>query len=369
MTLPANTMSWSITCSGDKTVDIVTLDQQLYDDDHIEVILRTIADGSEDTLTKTTDYVVGNVPSAAATVTTTSDYSSAYELHVRRVTTGTQTQDLTTGDSFPDEVIEKILDLAVMDNQVDTDTMRRAVKWAKTSDLRDLDLADPADNGGMVIGVNAGGTALIYYTTAALADADLNDLLNAGFSTIIYPQSIEIGNAGLKIISGSGTPESNVTADVGSIYLRKDGGTNTSVYRKESGTGNTGWVAISQVATTTTAVTDHGTASYLRAATFTIGDWNMDSTASVNVDVSSSVGMASGQRIRQASAMIRKDTGLVHYPLDLNNSGTMDGGITVIDASGVVTLTRTGSGFFDHVDFNSTSFNRGWVTIWYSMTA
>ena len=42
---------------------------------------------------------------------------------------------------------------------------------------------------------------------------------------------------------GSGSPEGAVTAPVGAIYHRTDGGTNTSLYRKESGSGNTGWVA------------------------------------------------------------------------------------------------------------------------------
>ncbi|MFM7013146.1 MAG: hypothetical protein ACKO0Z_28080 [Betaproteobacteria bacterium] len=46
-------------------------------------------------------------------------------------------------------------------------------------------------------------------------------------------------------LSGSGTPEGSISAPVGSIYSRTDGAANTSVYRKESGTGNTGWVAIS----------------------------------------------------------------------------------------------------------------------------
>lgn len=44
---------------------------------------------------------------------------------------------------------------------------------------------------------------------------------------------------------GSGTPEGVVTAPIGSIFHRTDGGTGTSVYRKESGAGNTGWVAVS----------------------------------------------------------------------------------------------------------------------------
>lgn len=40
-----------------------------------------------------------------------------------------------------------------------------------------------------------------------------------------------------------GSPEGVVTAPVGSIYLRADGGANTTLYVKQSGTGNTGWVA------------------------------------------------------------------------------------------------------------------------------
>lgn len=43
--------------------------------------------------------------------------------------------------------------------------------------------------------------------------------------------------------SGTGTPEGVVTAVVGSLYTRTDGGTNTTLYIKESGTGNTGWIA------------------------------------------------------------------------------------------------------------------------------
>lgn len=42
---------------------------------------------------------------------------------------------------------------------------------------------------------------------------------------------------------GSGSPEGVVTAPIGAIYSRTDGGAGTSFYVKESGTGNTGWVA------------------------------------------------------------------------------------------------------------------------------
>lgn len=51
------------------------------------------------------------------------------------------------------------------------------------------------------------------------------------------------GGSGVLWQSGSGSPEGSVTAPVGSFYSRTDGSTGTSFYVKESGSGNTGWVA------------------------------------------------------------------------------------------------------------------------------
>jgi hypothetical protein len=41
---------------------------------------------------------------------------------------------------------------------------------------------------------------------------------------------------------GTGTPEGVVAAGIGSIFYRTDGGAGTTLYVKQSGTGNTGWV-------------------------------------------------------------------------------------------------------------------------------
>jgi hypothetical protein len=46
-----------------------------------------------------------------------------------------------------------------------------------------------------------------------------------------------------KVRWGTGTPEGVVAAPVGTLFLREDGGAGTTLYIKESGTGNTGWVA------------------------------------------------------------------------------------------------------------------------------
>lgn len=42
--------------------------------------------------------------------------------------------------------------------------------------------------------------------------------------------------------SGAGTPEGAVVAPVGRLYVRTDGGAGTTLYVKESGSGDTGWV-------------------------------------------------------------------------------------------------------------------------------
>lgn len=42
---------------------------------------------------------------------------------------------------------------------------------------------------------------------------------------------------------GTGTPEAVVSAGIGSVFLRTDGAASTTLYIKESGTGNTGWIA------------------------------------------------------------------------------------------------------------------------------
>jgi hypothetical protein len=55
---------------------------------------------------------------------------------------------------------------------------------------------------------------------------------------------LELGEADMGIMRGTGTPENIVTAKVGSIYLRTDGTSGSSFYVKESSpTPSTGWVA------------------------------------------------------------------------------------------------------------------------------
>lgn len=77
--------------------------------------------------------------------------------------------------------------------------------------------------------INPAASTLDGLDGAVLIDA-ANDRLGPGL--------------GRQIKVGSGSPETVVTATVGSLYLRTDGGASTTLYVKESGTGNTGWRAV-----------------------------------------------------------------------------------------------------------------------------
>ena len=56
---------------------------------------------------------------------------------------------------------------------------------------------------------------------------------------------LRLGSGDLKLVVGTATPEAAVTAPKGSVFLRTDGAANTTLYIKTSGTGNTGWTAVS----------------------------------------------------------------------------------------------------------------------------
>jgi hypothetical protein len=80
---------------------------------------------------------------------------------------------------------------------------------------------------------------------AVFAGADNAQQL--GLSTVrwaqTYSREFRPGSGAPIWTSGVGTPEGVVTAPIGSMFTRTDGGANTTLYVKESGASNTGWVA------------------------------------------------------------------------------------------------------------------------------
>ncbi len=118
------------------------------------------------------------------------------------------------------------------------------------------------NNGDVILARDAAQTLAQRNSTAAQTyrlyetDNGANDeyleLSAASGTNLIRPQATGTGTASVVRYhtttavfwtSGSGSPESVVTAPIGSLYTRTDGGAATTLYVKESGTGSTGWVA------------------------------------------------------------------------------------------------------------------------------
>lgn len=110
-----------------------------------------------------------------------------------------------------------------------------------------------------------------------------------------------------------------------------------------------------------------GSFTNTKVATVEIGDWNMDTTSSTLINIS---GFADWENIISVYVIIRNDADSSHYPLNTTTS-TSDalpvGGVGAISSGlgGTIRLVRTTGGFFDSTDFDSTSYNRGWLTVMY----
>lgn len=84
----------------------------------------------------------------------------------------------------------------------------------------------PATSGGLGLGTATFPFGPSRFTTAILGTARFDSSANGPF-----------------ISAGAGTPEGSVSAPIGSLFMRTDGGASTTLYVKQTGTGNTGWAA------------------------------------------------------------------------------------------------------------------------------
>lgn len=104
----------------------------------------------------------------------------------------------------------------------------------KTNNLYDLGLSS-------IRWRNAYFTGEIF--AATIGGGTGNFTINA--SQVTTGSVINMGaGSGARIIEGTGFPEGVTTAGVGSIYLRTGAAVGSRLWKKDSGTGNTGWVAI-----------------------------------------------------------------------------------------------------------------------------
>lgn len=90
------------------------------------------------------------------------------------------------------------------------------------------------DRGLSTVIRNASGGYANYYTV---------DNVNVGSVLCDASSSRYYTTASVFFSSGNGSPEGSISAPVGSIWTRLDGGSGTTLYVKQTGTGNTGWAA------------------------------------------------------------------------------------------------------------------------------
>ncbi len=126
---------------------------------------------------------------------------------------------------------------------------------------------DAPNNKGLVIGASIDGTTVLGCRglgASQVTDSGTNTrFINSGSGPLSILESGYRFGLDRGVLSGSTSPESTITANIGSIYLRTDGGTSTTLYIKQSGTGNTGWRAAfaaspSSAYTVTNPTTDRG---------------------------------------------------------------------------------------------------------------
>lgn len=88
---------------------------------------------------------------------------------------------------------------------------------------------------GAAVYLKAGGNEVLRGSVAGDVSVSIgNGVVSTAGKGFVLP-------GGISWTSGAGSPEGAVTAPVGSLYSRSDGGSLTSLYVKESGSGNTGW--------------------------------------------------------------------------------------------------------------------------------
>lgn len=120
------------------------------------------------------------------------------------------------------------------------------------------------------------GEAIPIFTVESLQTpeglTDLNRILQ------VFSDNVAGDTDTVRVYQGFGTPEGVITAGIGSIFQRLDGGAGTTLYVKESGTGATGWIAMATDTIVSTEKLIKGWINFNGTGTIAINDsFNVES--------------------------------------------------------------------------------------------
>jgi hypothetical protein len=203
------------------------------------------------------------------------------------------------------------------------------------------DTADGSDN--QRINISGGGVAGVSSRGAFLRVSGNEDATFPGQIVLTAGETGYVGSIG-RTLMGQTLPSDDSSYDViiGSNGIKSVGGF-SAIYRDDSATE---------------------TYTKLQKKVIEIGDWDMTGLSAINV----AHGLGSSfSNIVSIQAVIRRDDGVYVQPLDrYSSTNGSDGGVLDIDNTNIRLASRSG-GFFDSSNFDSTSYNRGWIYIEYEV--
>ena len=205
------------------------------------------------------------------------------------------------------------------------------------------------------------------FTVVAPAGQTLDDWVSIALSDVneaiqVVSDGTNWEGAQLTVASGGAETLNGYTADAadsaGTIPVR-----NGSAQLPGDITGNAATATLATNATNAVNATAAVTATkhgVLNVKVSEIGDWNMDVSIFKNIYP----GVAY-TKIRAMSAMIIRDDSAMVFPVPYTQGGVFEMWFNYMDTNDAVRIYRLTGGYFDNANFDATSFNRGFVTIWY----
>ena len=225
------------------------------------------------------------------------------------------------------------------------DTVYWKVTYAQLKTLLNALYEGELDNSAGLLAAlddETGTGVAVFSTSPVLVTPTLGAATGTDFTTTGQSVYMNTGQT-VSIKAGAvGSPEGQVTAGIGSLWLATDGTTNTTLWRKEAGVGNTGWVAV----TANTTLTDEEVQDLVGAmvtgnteTNITVTYQDADGTLDFVVSAGGSVGDADSLGGVPADSFYTKLQYENAYDVDNNKSG--DKADSVTRAYGVSPLDST----------------------------
>lgn len=291
-------------------------------------------------------------------VYTTASYSSAYQVVVLRYPSLTQPYTFPYRTKFPsqrfEDALDRLLFLIQREDLENAQSLKIPIGEEETDRIPDAAsrankyLAFDADGQPIVSGGAAGAypvTAFMATVLAAVAAGDALTLL--GLSAFVQTLMDDASASAVLTTLGVSTFAKTLLDDAAAANALTTLGVSSFIQTL---------VDDADAAAARATLNAGGAAPLVKV--LDIGDWNMDSTATINVAHGLTLA-----KIRAVYVTIRDDADTSYFTLEYNN-GTEVYGHYLLSSSNVG-LTREASSPFDSANFDATSFNRGWIIIWY----